>query len=304
MRRLTLVLAVLVLAALPSAAAAAHSLRVTTAPTAFLLSASKVQVSGTLTCVGAAESGSVGVVLIQPPGDVALTGGGSTPFACSAGETVRWRVTVHADGLSSFALGDARFDTFAATGCSDDEADCPSAGVDGLVEIKAAPSCFGRTATIVGNAADERIEGTPEADVIVGQGGDDVVFGGDGDDLICGKRGNDVLDGGTGDDRMSGAEGLDFATGFDGNDEIRGGAGADVLNFGDQEDGDDLVVGGYGGDDLHAGVGADQLFGSAGDDTLREGEVDAPIVDLFSGGPGLDTCGAGAEDRVRSCTRF
>ncbi len=73
------------------------------------------------------------------------------------------------------------------------------------------------------------------------------------------------------------------------------------MNFGDEEDGDDVVVGGPGNDDLHAGVGADRLFGNGGDDFLAEGEVDAPLIDLFSGGIGVDTCFAGAEDDVRSC---
>lgn len=301
MRRPILLLAMMLFLAVPSSAEAAHSLDVTTAPTAFLLSPTKVHVSGTLTCVGAAESGSVGVVLIQPPGGIALNGGGSTPFSCSSGETVPWAVVVMANELSSFTTGQARFDTFANTDCSDDEVDCPSVGIDGILRIKGGPTCFGQTATILGHGGDERIEGTPGADVIIGRGGRDIIFGGEGDDLICGNRGSDVIDGGAGDDRMSGASGPDFITGVDGDDEIRGGVGNDVLNFGDEEDGDDMVSGGGGDDDLHAGVGRDRLFGNVGDDTLQEGEVDAPIIDLFSGGPGVDACSAGAEDLVRGC---
>ncbi len=82
---------------------------------------------------------------------------------------------------------------------------------------------------------------------------------------------------------------------------IRGGAGADSLNFGDEEDGDDEVFGGNGDDALHAGVGSDRLFGNAGDDVLAEGEVDTPLIDLFSGGHGVDTCLAGSEDDVQGC---
>jgi Ca2+-binding RTX toxin-like protein len=163
------------------------------------------------------------------------------------------------------------------------------------------PTCFGRTATIVGDGGDERIEGTPETDVIVARGGDDVIFAGDGDDFICGNAGTDVLDGGGGDDRTAGGAGNDFITGVDGDDVIRGGPGADSLNFGDEEDGDDEVFGGSGDDDLHAGVGSDRLFGNAGDDVLSEGEVDTPLIDLLSGGPGVDTCLAGSEDDVRGC---
>ena len=173
-------------------------------------------------------------------------------------------------------------------------------GVPGIASA-ATPTCFGKKATIVAEPGVERIEGTAGADVIVGRGGRQIIFGGDGDDRICGNGGSDVIDGGAGDDRLSGGQGDDFITGVDGDDLLRGGPGADSLNFGDEEDGDDVVVGGPGNDDLHAGVGADRLFGNGGDDFLAEGEVDAPVVDLFSGGIGVDTCFAGAEDTLRSC---
>lgn len=300
-RTLILLSATIFVLLLPSTATASHSLEVTTDPRAFLLSPTKVHVSGTLTCVGAAESGSVGVVLIQPPSGIALNGGGSTPFSCAAGEQISWAVVVNANESSTFAAGLARFDTFARVQCSDEEVDCPSDGSDGTLRVEEAPTCFGESATILGHSGDERIEGTSGPDVIIGRGGRDTVFGRGGDDLICGNGGSDVLDGGDGDDRMSGAFGRDFITGVNGNDEIRGGVGNDVLNFGDEEDGDDDVFGGDGADDLHAGVGADRLFGNNGHDVLREGEVDAPIVDLFSGGGGIDTCSAGPEDQVRSC---
>jgi Ca2+-binding RTX toxin-like protein len=173
-------------------------------------------------------------------------------------------------------------------------------GVPGIAS-GAGPTCFGKRATIVGKPGVERVDGTAGADVIVGLGGRQIIFGGDGDDLICGNGGSDVIDGGAGDDRMSGGRGADFITGVDGDDLLLGGLGEDTLNFGDEEAGDDIVFGGPGDDDLHAGVGADRLFGGAGNDFLAEGEVDAPIVDLFGGGFGVDTCFAGAEDTVRSC---
>jgi Ca2+-binding RTX toxin-like protein len=301
MRRAILLLATVVFLAVPAPAEASHSLEVTTAPAAFLVSPTTVTLSGTITCVGAAESGSVGVVLIQPPGGIALNGGGSTPFACESGETVFWTVVVTANDVSSFTTGKARFDTFANTQCSDEETDCPSDSVNGIVQVRSAPTCLGQPATIVGSRGDDRIEGTDQADVVVGRGGRDIVFAGEGDDLVCGQAGSDVIDGGGGNDRMSGAADQDFITGVDGNDELRGGVGDDVLNFGDEEDGDDVVIGGPGDDDLHAGVGADRLFGNAGDDSLREGEVDAPIVDRFSGGPDTDTCAPGPEDVVVGC---
>jgi hypothetical protein len=119
-------------------AVASHSLDVHTDGKARLLSPAQVRVTGELTCVGAPEQGTVGVVLIQPPDRVTLNGGGSATFACSAGETVSWTVVVHANEFSTFAKGRARFDTFANTECSDEEVDCPSVGEDGILKIKTA----------------------------------------------------------------------------------------------------------------------------------------------------------------------
>ena len=164
-----------------------------------------------------------------------------------------------------------------------------------------APTCQGMTATIVGDDDSERIEGTDGDDVIVGRGGGDIITGGEGNDVICGNDGSDAIDGGPGNDSMFGGTGPDFITGVDGNDILRGGPDSDSLNFGDEENGDDQVYGGAGNDDLHAGVGVDQLFAGSGDDFLAEGEVDAPLVDVFAGGVGTDTCFAGAEDDVRAC---
>jgi Ca2+-binding RTX toxin-like protein len=163
------------------------------------------------------------------------------------------------------------------------------------------PTCSGVAATIVGTQFDERIEGTAGDDVIVGLGGRDIIDGLDGNDLVCGNEGSDVINGGPGNDTMLGGADQDFITGVDGDDLMRGEGGDDVLNFGDEENGDDVVYGGEGDDDLHAGVGADQLFGQDGNDFLAEGEVDAPLIDLFSGGPGVDTCFAGAEDSLKQC---
>ncbi len=76
------------------------------------------------------------------------------------------------------------------------------------------PTCFRRTATIVGDGGDERIEGTPETDVIVARGGHDVIFAGEGDDFICGNAGTDMIDGGGGNDRTSGGAGTTSSPGW------------------------------------------------------------------------------------------
>ena len=137
MRRLPILLATMMLiTVVPRTATASHSLTVSTNRKAILLSPTHVQVGGLLTCVGAAQSGTVGVVLIQPPGGISLSGGGSTGFSCNAGETVSWSLVVNANELSTFATGKARFDTFANTNCSDEEVDCPSAAEDDTLRIK------------------------------------------------------------------------------------------------------------------------------------------------------------------------
>lgn len=136
-RRLLILLATTMLTmAMPTTAIASHSLDVSTNRKAILLSPTQVRVGGSITCVGAAESGTVGVVLIQPPGGIALSGGGSTGFSCTAGETVSWSLVVNANEFSTFTTGQARFDTFANTNCSDEEVDCPSTGEDGTLKIK------------------------------------------------------------------------------------------------------------------------------------------------------------------------
>ncbi len=99
----------------------------------------------------------------------------------------------------------------------------------------AAPSCDGRTATIVGSEGRDRITGTDKADVIAGLGGDDLIDGLRGDDLVCGGPGADRLLGGRGDDDLYG--GLDKrADGPAGTYQL-----GDVLTGGP---GDDLLVGG------------------------------------------------------------
>jgi hypothetical protein len=162
------------------------------------------------------------------------------------------------------------------------------------------PTCFGRTATILGGQGSERIRGTSGSDVIVGFGGQDVITSRAGNDLVCGKGGADVLRGGPGNDRIVGNRSSDRIIGGSGDDFIRGGRRADRLNVGRHESGDDRVLGGFGNDVLRAGRGRDRLFGNHGSDSLAEGRADSR-VDRLSGGLGIDTCRAGTEDLFRDC---
>jgi Ca2+-binding RTX toxin-like protein len=120
------------------------------------------------------------------------------------------------------------------------------------------PTCFGRTATIVGTPAAETITGTNGPDVIVGGEGDDTINARGGDDWVCDASGVgnvNVLRGGAGNDHLQGAA------------RLIGNGGNDVL-----------VVAGSVGSTVF-------LDGGPGNDTLR-----APVLKaLFTPGPGRDT---------------
>ena len=85
----------------------------------------------------------------------------------------------------------------------------------------AAPTCAGRTASIVGTAGPDRLHGSPGPDVIVGRGGHDHIEGRGGNDVVCGNLGDDELEGGRGNDRLYGGRGHDEAEGGPGSDVCR-----------------------------------------------------------------------------------
>ena len=134
-RVLIVVTALLAVAATPGLARASHSLDVSTDPKAQLLSPSRLRVTGTLTCIGQAESGVISVVVL-PIGSVTQSGGGSTAFSCAAGETLSWTVIVEANSFSTFSKGRIAHDTFAFTDCSDQESDCPTDADQGVLRVK------------------------------------------------------------------------------------------------------------------------------------------------------------------------
>lgn len=65
-------------------------------------------------------------------------------------------------------------------------------------------TCNGKTATKVGTASSETLNGTNGVDIIHGMGGNDTINGLAGNDTICGGTGNDRLYGGTGTDYCNG----------------------------------------------------------------------------------------------------
>jgi Ca2+-binding RTX toxin-like protein len=167
----------------------------------------------------------------------------------------------------------------------------------------AAPTCFGKRATIVGTSGNDRLVGTDGPDVIVGRGGDDVIKGRGGDDLICGNYGADRLSGGPGKDSLNGGKGklVDISPG-DGeeawgveHDVFLPGPGNDYLVLGVDNraapvDLPDHVsyanaLGGIRVDIPNrriTGEGIDRLAGA------RVAVTGSPYDDLMLGGPGVD----------------
>lgn len=94
----------------------------------------------------------------------------------------------------------------------------------------AAPTCFGREATIVGSPGKDRIRGTAGVDVIVGRGGNDRIRDRGGNDFVCSGKGNDTVISGGGAERYSGGPGRDYLSPGSGPNVVFGGPGHDTLN--------------------------------------------------------------------------
>ena len=73
-----------------------------------------------------------------------------------------------------------------------------------VVQARAAETCGGQAATIVGTDGPDRLVGTPGRDVVWAGNGDDYVEALDGSDVVCGGVGSDTILGGAGDDTIFG----------------------------------------------------------------------------------------------------
>ena len=120
----------------------------------------------------------------------------------------------------------------------------------------AAPKCFGKPATIVGTMGNDKIKGTPKADVIVAKGGNDIIDGRGGKDRICAGGGADRVRAGVGADWVNGGYGDDHISGYKGDDKLFGQNGKDIVAGGD---GDDVVNGGAGTDVCYIGSGTNKV---------------------------------------------
>ncbi len=218
------------------------------------------------------------------------------------------------------------------------------AGVVGVAtpQVSAAPTCFGRAATIVGTNGPDGLSGEPGVtDVIVGLGGNDSISGGvdfpdqipPKPDYICAGPGADYVGGGSGDDHMLGGDGNDELEGSFGSDYIDGNVGDDKVYDVDSEyedvpdtlkgsQGSDEIVGDYGADVLYGGDGADyltvgsctdqqRLYGGPGNDRLEAWQLLAfgdscaysGVSDRVQGDGGYDTAIVNRADRVYTVER-
>lgn len=138
-----------------------------------------------------------------------------------------------------------------------------------------ATTCYGETATMVGDAGDNVLMGTAGDDVIQGNGGNDTIDGLGGNDLLCGGGGTDIIRGGPGHDTIFGGSGPDSLWGQGGRDAIAGLTGNDIL------------VGGHARDVIMGNKGNDKMWGKSGGDYI-EGNLGAN--DGANGGIHQDWC--------------
>jgi Ca2+-binding RTX toxin-like protein len=251
-----------------------------------------------------------GAVIVADPGCTLLD---DHEVRCSAGTT-----------FAVLSLGDRR-DT--ATILQGGAIVLGGAGND---VVTACSSC--RLPELAGGPGSDVLTGSNRGDFISGGGGDDTVLGRRGGDLIAPGAGDDTVDAGggsrdfvgfnrarrtgvvvnlrtgeargQGEDTIVGAEnvsgtrfddvlignGLDnWLGGAGGTDTLLGGRGADRLRGGGD---DDVLVG---------GLGRDRLKGENGDDRLRARDG---TPDLVRGGPGMDWARVDRRDDVRGIERL
>jgi Ca2+-binding RTX toxin-like protein len=134
-----------------------------------------------------------------------------------------------------------------------------------------------------GDAANNRLRGSPRDDLIEGldghdriaaRSGADQAFGGDGNDRLNGGRKSDLLEGNGGRDRLDGSFGDDRLKGGDDDDLLLGGDGNDLLQGGL---GNDVLRGGRHNDRLEGNAGDDRLYGDRGADQFVFDRLAAPV---------------------------
>ncbi|WP_422362893.1 tandem-95 repeat protein [Pyruvatibacter mobilis] len=171
----------------------------------------------------------------------------------------------------------------------------------------------GNTGTGVGGAAEgdtltsiEGVVGSVFGDTLIGDDADNMLDGGSGNDDLRGGGGNDSLKGGDGDDSLTGGAGADWLVGGAGSDVLDGGDGFDTADYSQSDAGIAISLAGTAGTGGHAAGDVlsnvervygsdfdDQISGSAADDILHGEDGD----DVINAGDGNDWVygGAGAD---------
>ena len=182
---------------------------------------------------------------------------------------------------------------------------------------------FGHDDVLIGDLGDDRLDGGAGNDDLDGGEGADTLIGGDGDDVLTGGLGDDLLKPGAGNDLILGLQGVDTVSFEDYSEavEVRffyGSHEAYSATLGEKQLGavenvigsafDDVIygaraflpdpAGGLIGTTVQGGLGADEIHGTAANDLLVAGMLDAAFVDGASnalyGGEGNDRLIGGA----------
>ncbi|MCC5662182.1 hypothetical protein LC608_35815 [Nostoc sp. XA010] len=93
----------------------------------------------------------------------------------------------------------------------------------------------------IGNALDNRIEGSVGQNFLVSGDGNDYLLGYGDYDILVGEAGNDTLVGGAGNDFLNGGSGNDFLNGGAGNNILTGNSGANTFVFNFRSEGIDII---------------------------------------------------------------
>lgn len=160
------------------------------------------------------------------------------------------------DGSNGFVLNGVTASDrsgYSVSGAGDVNGDGVNDLLIGATQAKPNGINVGQTYVVYGQkppSGGDRIDGTPEADLLVGTSGNDTISGRAMDDTLQGFAGNDLLIGGTGNDSLVGGIGNDRLIGGGGADTLEGGEGQDRFSFQSIRQGIDSILDFNGVDDL------------------------------------------------------
>jgi Ca2+-binding RTX toxin-like protein len=232
-------------------------------------------------------------VLAGGQGNDTLEGDAGDDTAVFSGASTDYQITVNPDGtLTVTHLGGGTDGTDTLQGIERLQFS------DGIIDTPQVQP----TQTIVGNAADDVLNGGSDSDVIYGMGGNDQLNGGDGDDFLIGGMDEDRIDGGAGIDTavFSDVAGNYYLEWYEGQFYVWHDWGSEA-DFGDALTGVEFLqfadrtiavpqlpapISGDAGNNILIGTDVDDtLLGGDGDDTLTGGGG----FDALDGGAGTDT---------------